>query len=242
MAKAQASLGVVVAVFGFDPRPETPSTRALHVLTVRQALPKAELESRETFVGAATRAVEEAGVRLEVGRRARGAGRLRLVGLDDPPGGRSRSVTAWYCATVPHAEVARPAAWSSVGRGLRLDRADADAFRTALERLRSESRHVAGAVSLLGEVFTGDDLLRLYRALHGGHEGSERTFRRRVQELRDSGVLKPVRESEVAALRLRVPRFRSPAGTGGRPPELLRYAGSGGEEEQLAVLRTRRSA
>jgi hypothetical protein len=46
----------------------------------------------------------------------------------------------------------------------------------------------------------------------------------------------------VAALRLGVARFRSPAGTGGRPPELLRYAGSGGEEEQLAVLRTRRSA
>jgi hypothetical protein len=101
---------------------------------------------------------------------------------------------------------------------------------------------VAGAVTLLGEVFTGDDLLRVHVALHGGPEGSERTFRRRVQELRDSGVLKPVREADVAALRLRVTRFRSPAGTGGRPPELLRYAGSGGENEQLAVLRARRSA
>jgi hypothetical protein len=97
-------------------------------------------------------------------------------------------------------------------------------------------------VGLLGEVFTGDDLLRLYNALHGEPEGSERTFRRRVQELRDSGVLKPVRDSEVAALRLRVARFHSPAGTGGRPPELLRYTGTGGEQEQLAVLRTRRSA
>jgi hypothetical protein len=45
----------------------------------------------------------------------------------------------------------------------------------------------------------------------------------------------------VTQLRLRVPRFRSPAGTGGRPPELLRYSGSGGEDEQLASLRARRA-
>jgi hypothetical protein len=50
-----------------------------------------------------------------------------------------------------------------------------------------------------------------------------------------------VRDTEVAALRLRVPRFRSPAGTGGRPPELLRYSGAGGEDEQLAALRARRA-
>jgi hypothetical protein len=242
MAKTQASLGVMVAVFGFDPSPETAPNRALHVLTVRQGLPAADLDARETFEAAGTRAVEEAGLRLEGGRKGRG-GRLHLVGLADPPsGGRSRAVTAWYYATVPYTEVSRPAVWALAGRGLRLGAADAAAFRAALDRLRAESRHVAGAVSLLGEVFTGDDLLRLYVALHGGPEGSERTFRRRVQELRDSGVLKPVRDSEVAALRLRVARFRSPAGTGGRPPELLRYAGTGGEEEQLAVLRTRRSA
>jgi hypothetical protein len=241
MAKAQASLGVTVAVFGFDPSPETAPNRALHVLTLRQGLPKAELDARETFEAAGARAAVEAGMRLDAGRKGRG-GRLHLVGLDDAPGGRSRAVTAWYYATVPYAEVARPAVWSLPGRGLRLDAPDPAALKAALERLRSESRHVAGAVALLGEVFTGDDLLRLYVALHGGPEGSERTFRRRVQELRDAGVLKPVRDSEVAALRLRVSRFRSPAGTGGRPPELLRYAGSGGEGEQLAVLRTRRSA
>jgi ADP-ribose pyrophosphatase YjhB (NUDIX family) len=239
MAKAQASLGVTVAVFGFDPSPDTAANRALHVLAVRQGLPKAELDARETFEAAGARAVEEAGMRLETGRKGRG-GRLHLVGLDDAPGGRARVVTAWYYATVPYAEAARPAVWSLPGRGLRLDAPDSAALKAALEHLRSESRHVAGAVGLLGEVFTGDDLLRLYVALHGGPEGSERTFRRRVQELRDGGVLKPVRDSEVAALRLRVSRFRSPAGTGGRPPELLRYAGSGGEEEQLAVLRTRR--
>jgi hypothetical protein len=241
MAKAQASLGVTVAVFGFDPSPEMAPNRALHVLTLRQGLPKAELDARESFEAAGARAVEEAGMRLEAGRKGRGS-RLHLVGLDDAPGGRSRTVTAWYYATVPYAEVARPAAWSLPGRGLRLDAPDSAALKAALERLRSSARHVAGAVGLLGEVFTGDDLLRLYVALHGGPEGSERTFRRRVQELRDGGVLRPVRDSEVAALRLRVSRFRSPAGTGGRPPELLRYAGSGGEEEQLAVLRTRRSA
>jgi hypothetical protein len=242
MAKVQASLGVTVAVFGFDPSPETAPNRALHVLTVGRGLPKADLDGRETFEAAGARAVEEAGIRLEAGRKGRG-GRLHLVGLDDPPGGgRSRAVTAWYYATVPYGELPRPAVWALAGRGLRLDSADTAAFRAALDRLRAESRHVAGAVGLLGEVFTGDDLLRLYVALHGGPEGSERTFRRRVQELRDSGVLKPVRDSEVAAFRLRVARFRSPAGTGGRPPELLRYAGTGGEEEQLAVLRTRRSA
>jgi len=241
MAKAQASLAVTVAVFGFDPSPDTPSSRALHVLTVREGLPKAELDARESFEEAGARAVEEVGLHLDAGRKGRGS-RLRLVGVDDPPAGRSRVVTAWYYATVPFVEVPRPAVWGLASRGLRRTAADAPAFRASLERLRADSRHVAGAVALLGEVFTGDDLLRLYTALHGDSEGSERTFRRRVQELRDNGVLRPIRESEVPALRLRVARFRSPAGTGGRPPELLRYAGTGGEQEQLAVLRTRRSA
>ena len=99
MAKAQASLGVRVAVFGFDPSPEMPTGRALHVLTIRQGLPQAEPEARETLEAAGLRAVAEAGVRLDGGRRGRGGGgggRLRLVGLDDPPGGglgRSRSGT-----------------------------------------------------------------------------------------------------------------------------------------------------
>jgi hypothetical protein len=241
MARAQASLGVRVAVFGFDPRPDTAPGRALHVLTARQSLPAADLDARETFERAAARAVSEAGITIEGGRRGR-VGRLRLVGLGDEPGPRSRTVAAWYRTSVSYAEVPRPAVWNVVGRSLRLDAQDTAAFRAALENLRSECRFVAGAVTLLGDVFTGDDLLRVHVALHGGPEGSERTFRRRVQELRDSGVLKPVREADVAALRLRVARFRSPAGTGGRPPELLRYAGSGGEHEQLAVLRARRSA
>jgi len=238
MAQAQASLGVAVAVFGFDADPQTAPGRALHVLTVRRGLPRADLESRETFVAAAARAVDAAGGRLGGSRQGQ---RLNLVGLDDAPS-RSRNVTAWYYSTATVAEVDKPGVWTVAGRGTKLDERDAAAFRAALGRLRGDTRHVAGAVGLLGDVFTGDDLLRLHVALHGGPEGSERTFRRRVQELRDTGVLKPVRSREVAALRLRTPRFRSPAGTGGRPPELLRYSGSGGEDEQLAVLRARRSA
>lgn len=136
MAKAQASLGVTVAVFGFDPSPETAANRALHVLTLRQGLPKAELDARESFETAGTRAVEEAGMRLEAGRKGRG-GRLHLVGIDDAPGGRARAVTVWYYATVPYAEVARPAVWSLPGRGLRLDAPDSAALKAALGHLRS---------------------------------------------------------------------------------------------------------
>ena len=241
MAKAQASLEVRVAVFGFDPSPEAPAPRALQVLALRQGLPGADLGPRETFEAAAVRAVGEAGLRLEPGRRGRGV-RLHLVGLDDVPAGRARTVAAWYYATVALAEVHRPAAWVPAAKPPRLEARSAAALKASLERLRADSRHVAGAIGLLGDVFTGDDLLRLYSAVHGEPAGSQRTFRRRVQELRDAGVLRAVRETEVAALRSRVPRFRSPAGTGGRPPELLRYAGSGGESEQLAVLRARRSA
>lgn len=240
MAKAQASLGVRVAVFGFDSAPGTPASRALQVLTVRQGLVGAEPDARESLESAALRAIEDAGVRLEGGRRHR-TSRLHLVGLGDPVAGRgARNLTAWYYVTLPHTEVSRPAVWVVASRGVRLSASDAPVLRAALERLRTDSRYVGGAIALLGDVFTGDDLLRLYAALHGDLEGSERTFRRRVQELRDAGVLKPVRESEVTGLRQRVSRFRSPAGTGGRPPELLRYAGSGGETEHLAVLRSRR--
>ncbi|MGI8848116.1 MAG: hypothetical protein ACR2GX_07640 [Candidatus Dormibacteria bacterium] len=238
MAKAQASLGAAVAVFGFDADPETPPSRALQVLTVRRGLPRTDLDVRDTFESAGGRAVEEAGGRLASARKG---GRLTLVGVDDAPT-RNRRVTAWYYATAPLGEVGKPGAWTVASRSTKLGGDDAPAFRAAFERLRADTRHVTGAVALLGDVFTGDDLLRLHIALHGGPEGSERTFRRRVQELRDTGVLRSVRESEVAALRLRVSRFRSPAGTGGRPPELLRYSGSGGEDEQLAVLRARRTA
>lgn len=232
------ALSAGAAVFAFDPEASTPPTRALHVLTVKRRLPQAELEQRDRFADAAARAVEEAGV--DVGGKRRDGDRLRLVEIDDAPG-RSRSVTVWYYATAPFGLVNGSGSWSVTGRGLRLEGEDGAALRAAIERLRADTRQLAGAAALLGDVFTGDDLLRLHNALHGGPEGSERTFRRRIQELRDAGVLKTVRDSEVASLRLRVPRFRSPAGTGGRPPELLRYSGSGGEGEQLAALRARRA-
>jgi hypothetical protein len=237
---ATAALSAGVAVFGFDPEPKTPASRALHVLTLRRGLPRADLEARDRFESAALRAVDEAGLDLGSRRGARGVERLHLVDVEDEPG-RARGVTIWYYATAPYGKFTGPGAWSSTGRGLRLDARDSAALKVALDRLRADTRQLAGAASLLGDVFTGDDLLRLHVALHGGPEGSERTFRRRIQELRDGGVLRPVRDSEVPALRLRVPRFRSPAGTGGRPPELLRYSGSGGEDEQLAALRARRA-
>jgi len=236
---AMAALSAGVAVFGFDPEPGTPASRALHVLTIRRTLPTADLGPKERFSEAALRAATEAGIDLG-GRRGARAQRLHLVSVDDDPA-RARSVTVWYYAAAPFGAFGGPGTWSATGRGLHLDPTGAAALRTALDRLRADTRQLAGAAALIGDVFTGDDLLRLHVALHGGPEGSERTFRRRIQELRDAGVLRPVRDTEVAALRLRVPRFRSPAGTGGRPPELLRYSGAGGEDEQLAALRARRA-
>ena len=237
---AQAALSAGVAVFGFDADPSVPSSRALQVLTLRRSLPQGDLEPRERFSDAALRLVRAAGLDLG-GRRAGRGDRLRLVAVDDEPGRGGRSVTVWYYATASAADLAGPGAWAVAGRGLRLDARAAAALRQATERLREDARHMAGAAALVGDVFTGDDLLRVHIALHGGPEGSDRTFRRRIQEMRDAGLLRPVAGRDVAALRARVPRFRSPAGTGGRPPELFRYAGSGGEHEELVTLRARRS-
>jgi hypothetical protein len=238
---AQAAVAAGVAVFGFDADPGVPPSRALQVLTVRRGLPRGDLEARERFTEAALRLATAAGVDL-AGRRGGRTDRLHLVGIDDDPGRGPRTVTAWYYATAAIGEIDGSGSWSAAGRGLRLEARDAGALRQATERLRQDARQVSGAAALLGDVFTGDDLLRVHVALHGGPEGSDRTFRRRIQELRDGGVLRPVAEREVAALRARVARFRSPAGTGGRPPELFRYAGTGGENEQLVSLRARRSA
>ncbi len=211
------------------------------MLTLRRGLPRGDLEARERFAAAAARLAASAGVDLAARRGAR-SDRLHLVDIDDDPGRGARTVTAWYYATTALADVSGPGTWSAAGRGLRLDAKDGAALRQATERLRQDARQVGGAAALLGDVFTGDDLLRVHVALHGGPEGSDRTFRRRIQELRDSGLLRPVADREVPALRARVPRFRSPAGTGGRPPELFRYAGTGGENEQLVSLRARRGA
>jgi ADP-ribose pyrophosphatase YjhB (NUDIX family) len=237
---AQAAIAVGVAVFGFDADPGVPPSRALQVLTVRRTLPRGELRARERFAEAAARVGAEAGVELAPRRGGR-TDRLHLVAIDDDPGRGGRTVTAWYYATASLGTLDGFGAWAAA-KSLRLEARDAAALRQATERLRQDARQVGGAASLLGDVFTGDDLLRLHVALHGGPEGSDRTFRRRIQELRDGGLLRPVADREVATLRARVPRFRSPAGTGGRPPELFRYAGTGGETEQLVALRARRSA
>ncbi|MDQ6846298.1 MAG: hypothetical protein M3019_01745 [Candidatus Dormibacteraeota bacterium] len=238
---ALAGIAAGIAVFGFDADPGVAPSRALQVLTVRRGLPRGDVEPRERFASAAVRLAASAGVDLSAKRGGR-SDRLRLVEIDDEPGRGARTVTAWYYATAPAGDVSGSGAWSAAGRGLRLEARDSAALRQATERLRQDARQVAGAAALLGDVFTGDDLLRVHVALHGGPEGSDRTFRRRIQELRDSGLLRPVADREVASLRARVPRFRSPAGTGGRPPELFRYAGTGGENEQLVSLRARRGS
>src|ERR1700732_4155856 len=128
-----AALSTGVAVFGFDPEAGTPSSRALHVVTLRRSLPKAELEARDRFSDAALRAVEEAGLSLGARRGGRGAQRLHLVSLADGPG-RGRSGTAWYYATAPFGKFGGPGVWSPVGRGLRLDATDSEALRLALDR------------------------------------------------------------------------------------------------------------
>ena len=183
---AMAALSAGVAVFGFDPEPGTPASRALHVLTIKKTLPTGDLGPKERFSEAAMRAATEAGIDLGSRRGGRGAQRLHLVGVDDDPT-RARSVTVWYYSVAPFGPLTGPGAWSATGRGLHLDAQGTAALRSALDRLRADTRQLAGAAALVGDVFTGDDLLRLHVALHGGPEGSERTFRRRIQELRDFG-------------------------------------------------------
>ena len=210
--EAQASLGVRVAVFGFDPdprrrRPAVPSTSSRS----SRRCPRPSWTPGRPSRRPGARAVGEAGV---ASRWAAGPRR------GPPPPGRprrparrqTRAVTAWYPRDRPFRGGAAAGGMGAGRSGPAPGGPDTAAFRASLDRLRADSRHVAGAVALLGEVFTGDDLLRLYVALHGGPEGSERTFRRRVQELRDAAFSSPSANSEVAALRLRVPRFHSPAG------------------------------
>src|SRR5579884_1276548 len=158
-----AGLSAGVAVFGFDAGPGTPAGRALHVLTLRRGLPQVGLEGRERFTDAAQRALAEAG--MGGGRRgARPSQPLRLVTIAEDTG-RARSVVAWYYTMAPFAPVEGGAVWTPVGRGLRLDARDGEALRAALDRLRVDTRQLAGAAALLGDVFTGDDLLRLHIAL-----------------------------------------------------------------------------
>ena len=61
---AMAALSAGVAVFGFDPEPGTPASRALHVLTLKRTLPTGDLGPKERFPEAALRAATEAGIDL----------------------------------------------------------------------------------------------------------------------------------------------------------------------------------
>src|ERR1700680_1564141 len=94
---ARAARSAGVAVFGFDPEPGTPASRALHVLTLKRTLPTGDLGPKERFSEAALRAASEAGIDLGGRRGTRVARRLHLVGVDDDPS-RARNVTVWYYA------------------------------------------------------------------------------------------------------------------------------------------------
>ena len=144
---AMAALSAGVAVFGFDPDPGPPASRALHVLTVKRTLPTGDLGAKERFPEAALRAATEGGIDLGGRRGARGAQRLHLVGVDDDPA-RTRSVTVWYYAAAPYGPDPGPGVWSPTGRGLHLDAQGAAALRAALDRLRSDTRQLAGAAAL----------------------------------------------------------------------------------------------
>src|ERR1700680_935389 len=132
---AQAAIAVGVAVFGFDADPGVASSRALQVLTVRRSLPRGELGGRERLVDAAARLAAAAGVDVG-GRRGSRVERLHLVGIDDDPGRGARTVTAWYYATAPLADLDGGGAWTAVGRGLRLEPRDGAARRPATATLR----------------------------------------------------------------------------------------------------------
>src|SRR5450755_2664440 len=126
---AMAALSAGVAVFGFDPEPGTPASRALHVLTLKRTLPTGDLGPKERFPEAAVRA-------------ARSGQRLHLVEVDDGPA-RARSVTVWYYAAAAFGPVPGPGAWSATGRSLHLDAPGAAALKGALDRLRADTRQLA---------------------------------------------------------------------------------------------------
>jgi ADP-ribose pyrophosphatase YjhB (NUDIX family) len=210
---AMAALSAGVAVFGFDPEPGTPASRALHVLTLKRTLPTGDLGPKERFAEAALRAATEAGIDLGVRRGTRGGQRLHLVGVEDDPA-RARSVTVWYYAAAPFGAIPGPGVWSATGRGLHLDAPGASALRTALDRLRADTRQLAGAAALVGEVFTGDDLLRLHVALHGGPEGSSGLSvtprsRRSGSESRVSGRLRAPAAVRPSSCAIRAPAERT---------------------------------
>ena len=120
MARAsRAALTVQAVVFGFDPDPGTPSTRALQVLTVRSGVPTADVERGETCAEAALRACTEAGLDLDGGRRGSRGHRssLHLVGLGDEPGRGNRALVVQYYGTAPFGEITEgPGRWAAMGR------------------------------------------------------------------------------------------------------------------------------
>ena len=140
---SKASLGVAIAVFSFDADPDTPSGRALHVLTAKRSLARSEVGPKERFMDAALRAVDDAGVDL-MHRRPKSAPPLHLIGFDDAPS-RTRHVTAWFYATAPHDIDVAPGKFSPANRSLKLDAADTALLRSAAGRRSLMRRPLSGS-------------------------------------------------------------------------------------------------
>lgn len=214
-------LRVGVVVWSFDPDPHVATADVLQVASMGGRLPCGVVPFAEHSDDARVRILLSAGVELAGGRRHRGPS-LSLLRMDDVMG-PDRVLTMWYHGTTAHDALTAPGQW--VPAHALTDRSDVGVLSASREKLRLDVRLLGPAMSLLGEIFTVDELLRLSSSINGGGVGSERTLRRRVQELRDLGLVTVVRDNEVDSIRQRVPRFRSLPGVGGRPPELLRYSG-----------------
>ena len=233
-ARAELKVGIVLVGFNPDVVPGPAPTLLLGL--AGSELPQGVVAPGERVADAMVRVASSAGVDISPGRRARRPQVYLLLASDalEP----DRVLTLWHYCCVPADAMVPPGVWVEFSGSARITREPV--VRAALARVMSEGRFLAGALQLLPDVFTSEDLFRLHVALHGVQAGSERTFRRRVQELRAGGIIVPVRENEVDTMRGHVPRFRSTPGTGGRPPELLRFLG-GGEQELFSVLRSRRT-
>ena len=237
---AMAALSAGVAVFGFDPEPGTPASRALHVLTLKRTLPTGDLGPKERFPEAALRAAAEAGIDLGGRRGARGGQRLHLVGVDDDPA-RARSVTVWYYA-------ARPYGPGQVRvSGLRRDEG---CISTQPGRQRC-ARPSTGCAPTPGS----SPVPPPWSATSSpGTTCFGSMWRSTAAPRAASGP------SAVASRSCAIRACSSPCGTprwlrcgsesrasDHRPgpvaglPKLLRYSGAGGEDEQLAALRARRA-
>jgi len=245
MAKAQASLGVTVAVFGFDPSPRRRPTGS-----PRPHSPAGASQGRAGRPGELRngRGAGCGGGRDAAGSRPQGSGR------PSPPG-RYRRRPGWPRPSgdglvLRHRPLRRgcPACRLEPARpGTEARCPDSAALKAALGHLRSESRHVAGAVGLLARsspATTCSGSISLSTAARKGANAPSAAASRSCA----TAVCSAGPRLEVAALRLRVARFRSPGGhrrTAAGAPPLRRERRRGGaarraEDAPLSLSATRR--